>query len=195
MDLEQLNRPQLGPEDEEPLLPADDEVEERRQRRGTGHPEAQLQLAKIGKQAKLDVWIARNDRSTVVDGVRLGDLSADALPEWRPIEARRTIELIDVVWLRRNLTVAAFEIEATTPVFTGLQRMGDLTASAPNLKIPLFVVAPEAKRERVFAEISRPLCRYGFDPPLEEVCRYASFEVWKTRTGGSVRARGSMESG
>ena len=73
----------------------------------------------------------------------------EALPEGLPAEVRRTIELIDVVWLNRNRYVAAFEIEATTPVYTGLQRMGDLIASLPNLSIPLFIVAPESKRERV----------------------------------------------
>jgi hypothetical protein len=49
--------------------------------------------------------------------------------------------------------------------------MGDLIAALPNLRIPLFIVAPESKRERVFAELTRPLFRYGLDPPLEEVCR------------------------
>ena len=91
-------------------------------------------MAKIGRQAGLDIWIARNDRSTVVDGERLGDLSVEGLPEGLPAEVLRTIALIDVVWIRRNLYVAAFEIEATTPVF---------------------------KRERVFAELTRPLFRLG----------------------------------
>ncbi len=163
------------PDDEPPLPEPAEEEEPARPRRDTGHSAAQLQLAKIGRQAGLDVWIARNDRSTMVDGERLGDFSVDSLPEWLPAEVRRTIELIDVVWLKRNIYVSAFEIEATTPVFTGLQRMGDLMAAAPNLQIPLFVVAPEEKRQRVFTELGRPLFRFGLDPPLEEICRYIAF--------------------
>jgi hypothetical protein len=68
--------------------------------------------------------------------------------------------------------------------------MGDLIASLPNLSIPLFIVAPEAKREKVFDELTRPLFRYGLDPPLEEVCRYVSFETLETAFGQYGEAPG-----
>jgi hypothetical protein len=172
------DQPRLGPDDDEPVS-AEVPVEEPRpaNRRDTGHARAQLQLARLAKNAGLDVWIARNDRSTVVDGQRLGDLSVERLPDGLPRDVLRTIELIDVLWLKRNRYLAAFEVEASTPVFTGLQRMGDLMAAMPNLHVPLFVLAPEAKRGKVFSEITRPLFRFGLEPPLEESCRYISFEV------------------
>jgi hypothetical protein len=182
------SRTQLSPDDGEPTIPASEELG--RRRRDTGHPETQLRLAQIAKRGDLDLWIARNDRSTTVNGTRLGDLSAETLPEGLPEAVRRTIELIDVLWLKRNRYIAAFEVEATTPVFTGLQRMGDLIASLPNLSIPLFIVAPEAKREKVFDELTRPLFRYGLDPPLEEVCRYVSFEALETAFGRYGEAPG-----
>ena len=40
----------------------------------------------------------------------------------------RTIELIDVLWLKGNSIVAAFEVECTTSVYSGLLRMSDLLA-------------------------------------------------------------------
>ena len=113
----------------------------------------------------------------------------DALPEGLPSDVRRRIELIDVLWLKRNRYVAAFEVEASTPIFTGLQRMGDLMAMMPNIRIPLFVVAPEERRKKVFEEITRPLFRYGLEPALEEFCRYIPFEAVNDaydRYGGSV---------
>jgi hypothetical protein len=174
--LEQLrSRPQLGPEDDEPSAPEPSGAA--RRRRETGHPENQLRLAKIGERGDLDVWIAPNDRSTTVNGIRFGDLSIDSLPEGLPPEVRQLIGRIDVLWLKRNRYIAAFEIEASTPIFTGLQRMGDLIASLPNFVIPLFIVAPESKRANVFAELTRPLFSYGLDPPLDEVCRYISFDA------------------
>jgi hypothetical protein len=54
----------------------------------------------------------------------------------------RTIELIDVLWLKGNAVVAAFEIESTTSIYSGLLRMSDLIAMQPNLNIPLYLVAP-----------------------------------------------------
>jgi hypothetical protein len=117
------NRPRLGPHDDEPAV-IREQTEEPGGQRDTGHGRAQLELALLAKNAGLDVWIARNDRSRVVEGHRLGDLSVESLPEGLPADVRRTIELIDVVWLQRNRYIAAFEVEASTPVFTGLQRMG-----------------------------------------------------------------------
>jgi hypothetical protein len=170
------NRQRLGPHDDD-LFMETELADEPGGRSDTGHGRAQLELALLARNAGLDVWIARNDRSKVVEGHRLGDLSVDSLPEGLPADVRRTIELIDVVWLQRNRYVAAFEVEASTPVFTGLQRMGDLMAAIPNMRIPLYIAAPEAKREKVFTEITRPLFRFGLEPPLEESCRYIPLEV------------------
>jgi hypothetical protein len=39
----------------------------------------------------------------------------------------RTIQLIDVLWLNGSSIQAAFEIESTTSIFSGLLRMSDLT--------------------------------------------------------------------
>ena len=179
------DRPQLPASASEPGVsappPAADvdgaeEATSRRSRRDTGHSRAQLQLARLAERSGLDVWIARNDRSASVDGVRLGDLSLDALPRGLPADAERVIGLIDVLWLRRNNYVAAFEIEASTPIYSGLTRMGDLVALMPNFRIDLFIVAPESKRDRVFQEITRPLFQLGLDPPLETRCRFIALE-------------------
>jgi type II restriction enzyme len=86
------------------------------------------------------------------------------------------VELIDVIWLRRNEYIAAFEIESTTRIYTGLLRMGDLVAQLPNLSIPLFIVAPELRRGAVFEEMARPLFSMGLQRPLDAISRFISFE-------------------
>jgi hypothetical protein len=95
---------------------------------------------------------------------------------------RETIELIDVLWLNGNAVVAAFEIESTTSIYSGLLRMADLVAMQPNLNIPLYLVAPDERRQRVFTEVSRPTFR-SLSPPLEEICRYVSFEALREQLG------------
>ena len=87
----------------------------------------------------------------------------------------RTIELIDVLWLHENSIVAAFEVEATTSVYSGLLRMSDLLALQPNLNLDLFLVAPDDRRAKVRQEISRPTFTYRAKP-LPEVCGFVSFE-------------------
>ena len=54
--------------------------------------------------------------------------------------------------------------------------MGGLRAAIPNLDVPLFILAPEAKRSKVFAELTRPLFQLGLETPLEDSCQYVSFD-------------------
>mgnify|MGYP005850499699 CR=1 FL=1 len=52
--------------------------------------------------------------------------------------------------------------------------MSDLIAMQPNLNIPLYLVAPDERREKVFVEVNRPTFS-RLSPPLNRVCRYISF--------------------
>ena len=56
-----------------------------------------------------------------------------------------TIELIDVLWLKGNSIIAAFEVESTTAVYSGLLRMSDLLALQPNLDIKLYLLSRRHK--------------------------------------------------
>jgi len=115
----------------------------------TQHTEIQYHLLKLGSEMGLDVWVARNDRTKIWNGEILGSVSrvVSELPTQFNEATNRTIELIDVLWLRGNSIVAAFEIECTTAVYSGLLRMSDLLALQPNLDIRLYLVAPETARQ------------------------------------------------
>jgi hypothetical protein len=124
----------------------------------TEHTEMQALLVRLGAAMGFDVWVARDDRNRIYDGKPLGQLPSikDGLPLQFDDATNRTIELIDVLWLRGNSIVAAFEVESTTSIYSGLLRMSDLTAMQPNLNIPLYLVAPDDRRDKVFTEINRP---------------------------------------
>jgi hypothetical protein len=57
-----------------------------------------------------------------------------------------------VLWLKGQAVVAAFEIESTTSIYSGLLRMSDLISMQPNLTMPLYIVAPDEKRDKVKEE-------------------------------------------
>lgn len=88
----------------------------------------------------------------------------------------RTIEQIDVLWLKRRAIVRAFEIEHTTSVYSGILRMADLLALQPNMDIRLHVVAPSERRDKVFQEIHRPVFSLLEKGPLAEICTFLSYE-------------------
>lgn len=146
----------------------------------TEHTEMQWLLLKLGYDMGFDVWVARNDRGKDFKGKKFLDLPKlkAELPLQFDDATNKTVELIDVLWLQGNAIVAAFEIESTTSIYSGLLRMSDLIAMQPNLNIPLYLVAPDERREKVMTEVNRPtFCR--LNPPLSEVCRFISFSVLK----------------
>jgi hypothetical protein len=95
------------------------------------------------------------------------------------VATSRVIEMIDVLWLEGNAIRAAFEIESTTSIYSGLLRMSDLVAMQPNLQIPLFLVAPDERRAKVIAEVNRPTFA-SMSQPLVKVCRYLSFAALRS---------------
>ncbi len=164
------------PESDEDELP-EQESEGRKPRE---HTEIQWHLLRLGSDMGFDVWVARNDRSKAWDSKRFTDLPKmkTELPLQFDDATNRTIELIDVLWLKGNAIIAAFEAESTTSVYSGLLRMSDLVAMQPNLNIPLYLVAPDDRREKVITEVNRPTSS-RLSPPLSEICRFISFSTLK----------------
>lgn len=142
----------------------------------TRHTEIQYHLLQLGAGMGLDVWVARNDRSRNWRNTALGNMPkmVEVLPTQFNEATQRTIELIDVLWLKGNSIVAAFEVECTTSVYSGLLRMSDLLALQPNLDIKLYLVAPDERRDKVEQEICRPT--FGLrEKPLAKICGFLSF--------------------
>src|SRR5262249_6371906 len=73
----------------------------------------------------------------------------------------------------------AFEVEHTTAVYSGLLRMADLLALQPNMDIALHIVAPAERRDKVFAEVSRPVFALIERQPLKERCSFLAYEDLK----------------
>jgi predicted RNA-binding protein len=146
------------------------------------HTEIQALLLRLGSDMGLDVWVARNDRGRTWNGTKLGDMPRVKmeLPLQFDEATTKTIELIDVLWLKGHAIVAAFEVESTTSIYSGLLRMADLIAMQPNINIPLFLVAPSDRRNKVIAEVNRPTF-HRLSPPLVEMCRYMAFEVLRKK--------------
>jgi hypothetical protein len=121
------------------------------------HTHLQWLLAKIGINVGCQIWIANNDHSKVWNNERLGSLSLPCLPILANPEFQRVISRIDVLWLQGETIVAAYEIEHTTDISTGLLRLYDLGTLASSPHIQLCVVVPEERLGKVQFELSRPI--------------------------------------
>ena len=141
------------------------------------HTDTQYQLIQLGAAMGFDIWVARNDRGRVCNGESLRNLPniVDDLPTQFDNVTNKIIALIDVLWLRGNRIIAAFEIECTSSVYSGLLRMSDLLALQPNINIKLYIIAPEVRRSKVRSEILRPTFKVR-EKPISEVCGFLSIE-------------------
>lgn len=148
----------------------------------TEHTEIQWLLAELGSKMGLEIWVARNDRGRQYKGNRFTDLPnlKDELPAQFDPAVNQTIQLIDLLWFKGNSIIAAFEIESTTQVYSGLLRLSDMIAMQPHLNIPLYVVAPASRHNKVIAEVNRPTFAQ-LTPPLSEKCRFISFATLREK--------------
>ena len=142
----------------------------------------------------LDVWVAKNDRTKKWNGQVLGMLPqmVSELPTQFNEATNRTIELIDVLWLKGNSIVAAFEVEATSSIYSGLLRMSDLLSLQPNLDINLYLVAPDERRNKVEQEILRPTFEMR-EKPVSSVCGFLAFSTLMEKVDG-IRKLGIADS-
>jgi hypothetical protein len=46
----------------------------------------------------------------------------------------------------------------------------------PNINIPLYLVAPDERREKVIMEVNRPTFS-RLSPPMNQICRFISFSA------------------
>ena len=140
----------------------------------------QALLAEIGASMGMDIWIPMSDRAAVVREWTGDNASLlKRLPLNYDDTTLRTIEQIDVLWLKHRSIKRAFEVEHTTSIYSGILRMADLLALQPNMDIRLHIVAPEARREKVFAEIKRPVFSLLEKGALSESCTYISYDSVK----------------
>ena len=137
----------------------------------------QALLGNIGSQMGLKIWIPKSDRGAVLSHWNDNKNSIlDILPLNYDETTLKTIEQIDVLWLRGRAIVRAFEVEHTTSIYSGILRMADLLALQPNMNIKLHIVAPYTRKEKVFQEIRRPVFSLLDEAPLSERCTYLSYD-------------------
>ncbi len=146
------------------------------------HTEIQWLILKLDNDMGLEVWVANNDRGQEINGYKFTNLPRlmKDLPLQFDNATTQIIKLIDVLWLRGNSIRAAFEIECTTSIYSGLLRMADLISMQPNLKIPLYLVAPEERRQKVLTEVNRPTFS-RLVPPMKDICRFISIPALRER--------------
>jgi type II restriction enzyme len=122
------------------------------------HTEVQGWLRDLGLALGFAVWIANNDRNRPHAGGRLSDGCLVTLPpDVLALSAADAIGLIDVLWLSDGSVAAAFEVEHSTSIYSGIVRMLDLALSGDaGALCGLYLVAPDSREDDVRSQLRRP---------------------------------------
>lgn len=136
------------------------------------HPQVQTLLGAIGAAKNYEVWVPPGDRHTLDWSLTSPFQLADALPP--SFEAVQPIlQEIDVVWIRRGSggLAAVYEVEYSTPIYSGLLRLNDVRLTNPQID-RLTIVANEPRRSRFVRQLNRPTFQAS---SLSSVCTFLEY--------------------
>lgn len=121
-----------------------------------GHSAIQTLLGSIGARNGWDVWIPASDRPRLDWQVAARFQVRESLP---PTHAsiQGVVEEIDVIWLGKGAATlgALFEVEHSTPVYSGLLRLNDVRLAQPTAGKPT-IVSSDERRDLFVRQLNRP---------------------------------------
>lgn len=132
----------------------------------------QWKLVRLGLKTGSKVWIPKKDQLKITQNYQFSEFEKEFTAGLDT--PAKYVENIDVVWKEEYRIDAAFEVENTTAIYSGLLRFSDLKIVAPNSPYPLFIVAPVSKKKRLLDQINRPTFK---KMEFEKKVRYLSYEA------------------
>jgi len=123
------------------------------------HTEMQYHLLKIGNALGYDVITASNDKSKSYNGSNFSFMCLSQFPVFSlGKETLNTIKLIDVLWFEKNTNnvIAAFEVEKSTSIYSGILRLTDLSYTIADGDELFYLIVPDKREKDVCLQLSRP---------------------------------------
>jgi hypothetical protein len=157
-----------------------------RQARALSHPQVQTLLAGIGHFKGYDVWVPEGDICRLEWSLTTRFPLRPTLPAGFE-SVRAILGEIDVVWVAsgRNSVEGLYEVEHSTPVYSGLLRFNDILLTEP--KVSRFsIVSNDTRRELFSRQLFRPTFKKS---GLAELCSFLEYanvfewhqRLWETR--------------
>lgn len=149
------------------------------------HSQIQTFIGSIGIIKGYDIWIPPIDRSKLDWNLTDRFVCRNELPP-RYEKIDNVVREVDVVWLQRGSSEfgAMFEVEHSTPIYSGLLRFNDLHLIEPNLKPKFSIVSNDMRRALFLRQINRPTFKAS---GLSDICNFLEYKdvySWFNRTKG-----------
>lgn len=149
------------------------------------HSQIQTLIGSIGILKGYDVWIPISDRNKLDWSLSKEYVCRDDLPaRYGKVDA--IVKEVDVVWILRGSSDlrAIFEVEHSTPIYSGLLRFNDLHLVEPNAKLKFSIVSNYMRRSLFLRQINRPTFKMS---GLSDICNFMEYNdvfSWFNRARG-----------
>lgn len=143
------------------------------------HHQMQTVVGAIGRLTGHAVYIPASDRPLLDWSLTDRFDLANEIPSTGRHAPAASLAFIDVLWIHptRNLLLAAFEIEHSTPIYSGLLRFNDVHI---DFKLPRAGIVADAEREDAFLrQINRRTFRAS---GLTDVCLFYKYATYTAGT-------------
>ena len=146
------------------------------------HSQVQTLLGSIGVVKGYDIWVPQNDRSKL-DWTITDPFECHATLPYVLHSVENILSEIDVIWLKRGSGKlrALFEIEHSTPIYSGLLRFNDIHLASPNISATFSIVSNDERRSLFVRQLQRPTFKMS---RLGEFCtflEYVNVYAWHKR--------------
>ncbi len=150
------------------------------------HTQIQTLLGAIGIKKEFDIWIPLVDRSKLDWIIASQYTVRDTLP-FGYEKITNILTEVDVLWLQKgsNEIKALFEIEHSTPIYSGLLRFNDVHLVAPALHSRYSIVANSERRSLFIKQLNRPTFQVSGLGNLCNFLDYADVYNWHQRIARS----------
>ena len=138
------------------------------------HSKIQTFIGAIGFMKGFDVWIPNYDRNKLDIKLNNTYRFRDKLPE-RYSSVNDVVQEIDVIWIKKGSSdlTAMFEVEHSTPIYSGLLRFNDIHLVEPRLNAKFNIVSNELRRSLFIRQVMRPTFKSS---GLSEVCNFLEYK-------------------
>lgn len=121
------------------------------------HSQVQSLLGAIGHKQGYDIWFPASDRASI-DQTLVEQFSQQHTLPIAYTDVGMILQEVDVIWFQRGRPVisALFEVEHSTPIYSGLLRFNDIHLLLPTADTRFNIVARESRRSLYARQIARP---------------------------------------
>ncbi len=157
-----------------------------RERRDLTHCQVQTMLGAIGVIKGYEVFVPANDACSLdwslTPRYPLRNTIPAGFADIHPI-----LSEIDVIWVAsgRNEIEGLFEVEHSTPIYSGFLRFNDVLLTNPNVS-RFFIASNDQRRDLFIRQLARPTFRRSGLSELTSYLEYANVADWFARANKGV---------